>query len=105
MEPPALLQAMAARTGATYELLSDESYALIDYFGVRHRGGREDGVDIARSATFILDRDGNILWKFATDNYRVRPRPEQILAEIDRILAFRSQVEGETGETRPTPSN
>lgn len=85
MESPDLAQAMAEKSKATYELLSDEDYKLIDYFGVRHEGGRVDGRDIARSASFLIDQTGKVLWHFATDNYRVRPKPEQILEEIDKL--------------------
>lgn len=86
MESPDLAQAMAKRTNATFEFFSDESYTLIDYFGVRHKGGGPGG-DIARSASFLIDQNGKVLWQFATDNYRVRPKPGEILEEIDKLSA------------------
>ena len=86
MESPDLAQAMAKKTAATFEFLSDESYALVDYFGVRHKGGGPGG-DIARSASFLIDQNGKLLWQFATDNYRVRPKPGEILKEIDKLSA------------------
>jgi len=86
MEPIDLQREMASETNATFEFLSDENYALIDYFGVRHTGGGPGG-DIARSASFLIDHTGLVLWRFATDNYRVRPKPDEILAEIDKLSA------------------
>ncbi len=81
-----MVQAMAEKTNATYEFCSDESYTLIDYFGVRHNGGGPGG-DIARSASFLVDQNGKVLRQFATDNYRVRPKPGEILEEIDKLSA------------------
>jgi len=62
-------------------VLSDPTLGAIDAFGVRHENGGLDG-DVARPATFIIDRDGAIFWRDLTENWRVRPRPEQLLAEI-----------------------
>ncbi len=77
---------MAEKTKAPYTFLSDEKFQLIDYFGVRHQGGGPKG-DIARSASFLIDQNGIVQWEFITDNYRVRPNPKQILAEVDRLMA------------------
>ena len=84
MESPKLARAMAEKTKADYEFLSDEKYQLIDYFGVRHKNGGPGG-DIARSASFLLDNNGVVRWEYTTDNYRVRPKVQQILAEVDKL--------------------
>lgn len=68
----------------TFPLLSDPELKTIDAYGVRHRGGN-NGRDIARPATFIIDREGIIRWRNLAENVRLRPRPEQILQELARI--------------------
>jgi hypothetical protein len=42
-----------------------------------------EGRDIARPATFICDR-GVVVWRDLTDNWRVRPRPRDILDALGR---------------------
>jgi peroxiredoxin len=41
--------------------------------------------DVARPATFVLDRDGRIRWRELTDNLRVRVRPEPVLEQLRLI--------------------
>jgi peroxiredoxin len=68
----------------SFPLLSDVDGAALDAFGVRHRDGGLDG-DIARPAVFVLDRDGRVVWRDVTDNWRVRVRPEDVLRELGKI--------------------
>jgi peroxiredoxin len=62
-------------------VLSDPGLTAIDAYGVRHVGGGMDG-DIARPATFIVDREGNIAWRDLTENWRIRPRPDDLLDRL-----------------------
>ena len=68
-----------------FPLLSDPGLELIDSFGVRHSDGGIGGEEIARPAVFILDRDGQVVWRELTDNWRIRVRPERLLEELARI--------------------
>ena len=36
-------------------------------------------------ATFIIDREGRIAWRHLPDNWRIRPRPTELLDELARI--------------------
>jgi peroxiredoxin len=67
-------------------VLSDPELAAIDAYGVRHPGGGLEG-DIARPAVFLVDRDGRIAWRKLTENWRVRPRPDELLVELSRLNA------------------
>ena len=67
-----------------FRVLSDPQLKAIDAYGVRHANAPGAG-DIARPASFLIDRDGVVRWRDLTANYRVRPRPETILAELDKI--------------------
>ena len=70
--------------GLTFPVLSDPGAETIRAFGVLHEAGGPYG-DIARPASFILDREGNIVWRDLTENWRVRVRPDRVLEELRRI--------------------
>ncbi len=70
--------------GLGFRVLSDPTLQAIDAYGVRHANAPGSG-DIARPASFLIDREGVVRWRDLTANYRIRPRPETILAELDTI--------------------
>ena len=70
---------------ASYEFVSNPDGELLDLFGVRHVNGMGE-VDIAQSASFLVDATGKLVWKKVADNYRVRPLPAEILAAADDLL-------------------
>lgn len=68
-----------------FPILADTERAALRAFGVVHAGSHPfDGSDMARPATFIVDR-GAVRWRDITPDYRVRPRPETLL-EVLREL-------------------
>lgn len=67
-----------------YRVLSDPDLTAIDAYGVRHDDGGPDH-PIARPASFLIDGSGVVRWRNLSDNYRYRPHPDTILAEIDRL--------------------
>ena len=84
VDPPADAERMRSSAGAEFEFLSDPEGRLIDLFGLRHHGGGPGG-DIAQTASFLLDAGGRLAWMRVAKNYRVRPRPGEILAAVDRL--------------------
>ena len=86
IDTPEELRTMRESSGAGFPFLSDPEGELMDAFGIRHDGGRMDGVDIAQSASFLVDSGGVVRWQRVATNYRLRPHPEEILEEIDRLL-------------------
>lgn len=66
-----------------YRILADPELKVIDAYGLRHE--REGDTPIARPATFLIDAQGVVRWRELTDNYRLRPHPEEILARIDEL--------------------
>jgi len=75
---------LAASLGIGYHILSDPDLEVIDAYGVRHvEGGLTD--DIARPATFIIDREGTVVWRDLTENWRIRVRPDAILNELAKL--------------------
>lgn len=85
MDPSEQSRRLAASKRLNFPLLSDPNFEAIDAFGVRHPGASISGEDIARPATFILNREGQIIWRQLTDNWRVRLRPETVLGELKKI--------------------
>jgi len=82
-DPPDKSREIVEAYGLTFPVLSDAGARVIREYGVVHEGGdpiRE--TDIARPATFILDREGRIAWFDLTENWRVRPRPEDLLRRV-----------------------
>ena len=74
-------RAVVERFGLEFPILSDRELAATDAFGVRHAAARRDGGDIPRPATFIAD-EGVVRWRDLTDDYRVRPRADDVLTAI-----------------------
>ena len=71
--------------GIEYHLLADPDLSTIDAYGVRHPGGDMQGGDIARPATFVIDRQGRVVWRELTDNWRIRLRPERLLEQLAAV--------------------
>ncbi|WP_197460154.1 peroxiredoxin family protein [Sphingorhabdus sp. M41] len=69
-----------------YDMLSDQPSAVIDAFGLRdpqYTEGRAAGVPYA--SVFLIDKDGRIIAKTVSGDYKKRPTNEQILALVDSI--------------------
>ncbi len=65
----------------SFPILADTDRRVLDAYDLRHDGGSPDGA-IARPATFVIDRDGIVRWRNLTDNYRLRPSPDDVLAAV-----------------------
>jgi len=73
---------IAADLGLSYRVLADPELHASDAYGVRHAGAGADGRDIARPATFVIDEQGVIRWRNLTPDYKIRPQPDEVLAQI-----------------------
>src|SRR5262245_11682133 len=67
-----------------YRILADPNLTVIAAYGLRHDQGPGQP-PIAHPATFLIDASGVVRWRNVTDNYRLRPRPQTILAAIDGV--------------------
>ena len=76
---------VADRFDLTFPILSDADLELTKTLGLLHAGASMDGGDVPRPATLII-RDGAIVWKDLTDNWRVRIRAGELLEALHRIL-------------------
>ena len=86
VDPPEKSREIVDAYDLRFPILSDPGADTIrDYGVVHHDGDPINGTDIARPATFILDREGRVAWSYLPTNWRVRPRPETLLLELSEI--------------------
>ena len=67
-----------------FPFLSDPDHAVIDRYGLFNDGDPR-GRQITHPATFIIDRDGIVRWRFVEVDYRIRPSNEEILEALDQV--------------------
>ena len=57
---------------ANFEIAADENGELMDYLGIRHKGGNPvKGSDVPQIASFLFDKNGKVIWSKVAENYRV----------------------------------
>lgn len=66
---------------ANIVFLSDPGHRVIDRYGIWNPEGR----GWPHPATFVIDRQGVVRWKFVEVDYKVRASNEQILAALRRV--------------------
>lgn len=79
----------AMKVGMDYDFLVDMENEAAKKLGILHVSGVPKGFevlgfdsDVPKPTTFVLDEKGKVVFADLTTNYRVRPRPEDILAAI-----------------------
>ncbi len=73
---------------ANFEIAADEEGNLMDYLGLRHKGGNPiKGSDVPQTAGFLFDSNGKVIWSKVAENYRVRPHPEEILSAAEAYFS------------------
>jgi peroxiredoxin len=80
VDTPEQSRDLCQKAGYTYPFLSDANAEVIKRYDVLHKGAGVDGADIARPAEFLVDRAGIVRWRNLTKDFRVRARPEELLA-------------------------
>ena len=83
-DPPEATRAHLAKTGWTYTFLSDPKAEVIRRYDLLHPEGGM-GADISRPAEILIDPAGTIRWVDLTEDYRIRARPEAVLAVYDEL--------------------
>ena len=73
------------KRGYTFRFLSDPKAEVIRRFELFNPRGGPDGTDIARPAEFLIDRSGTVRWENFTEDIRVRPRADELLAAARSI--------------------
>ncbi len=84
VDPPATTKAHIEKQGYSFTFLSDEKLEVLRTYDLVHTGGFR-GADISRPAEFLIEPSGTIRWENLTDNYRKRPKAEDVLKAFDEL--------------------
>jgi peroxiredoxin len=85
VDAPAVSADLARKAGYTFPILSDRDASVIRQYDLLHAHAGERGGDVARPAEFLIDRTGTVRWRSLTEDYRVRARPEEMLARAREL--------------------
>lgn len=85
VDPPDVSEKLRQKAGYTFTFLSDPKIEVIRRYDLLHTGGGPEGHDISRPAEFLVDRSGVVRWENFTEDVRVRPRAEEMLAAARTI--------------------
>jgi len=73
---------MAQRLHLGYRFVADPDLAVTRRYGLVHARGGQQGEDVPRPTTVVLDRDGVVRWLWVSDNFQVRPDPNDVLRAV-----------------------
>lgn len=80
VDAPEVSANLRRKAGFTFTFLSDPNLDVIRRYDLLHAAAGPDGHDIARPAEFLVDRSGTVRWENFTEDIRVRPRAQEVLA-------------------------
>ena len=80
VDTPDMSRDLCKKAGYTYTFLSDPKAEVIRRYDLLHPKAGVNGQNIARPAEFLLDSSGTVRWVNLTEDFRVRARPEQMIA-------------------------
>jgi len=64
-----------------FPMLEDKDHKIIDRYGILNPNGK----GWPHPATYVIDRQGVVRWKFVEVDYKKRPTNEQILQALRQI--------------------
>jgi len=85
VDSPADSEKLRESQGYTFPILSDAKDDVIRRWDLVHPHGGINDADIARPAEFLIDSKGKVRWVNLTEDFRVRARPQQVLAAFDAM--------------------
>ncbi|MFC3151216.1 peroxiredoxin family protein [Litoribrevibacter euphylliae] len=85
-QPERNTQSLANRFNVPFRFLVDKELKTAEAFGIKADAGAPSGLealgydsDTVRPTVLITDREGTLVYSDLTDNYRVRPEPEEFI--------------------------
>ena len=76
---------LCKKAGFTFSFLSDPSTTAIRAYDLLHKGAGANGHDVARPGEFLVDSSGVVRWVNLTEDFRVRARAEQFVAQAKQL--------------------
>ena len=71
----------AEKPGQSFPMLQDTNHKVIDRYGILNPKGK----GWSHPATYLIDKQGVVRWKFIETNYTVRPSNKQILEQVSKL--------------------
>jgi len=75
-------QALAERLRARYRFLTDRELTVTRRYGLVHARGGNQGQDVPRPTTVVIDRQGIVRWLALADKIQVRPEPGDVARAV-----------------------
>lgn len=70
------------KAGQDFPLLSDADHRVMDRYGLLNEKSKRA---IPHPATYVIDRQGKVRWKFIEVDYTKRPSNEEVLKEVLKV--------------------
>lgn len=85
VDTPEQSRDLRQKAGLAFEILSDPNAEAIRRYDLLHAKAGSDGHDISRPGEFLVDSSGIVRWVNLTEDFRVRARSEQFLAQARQL--------------------
>jgi peroxiredoxin len=85
VDAPEVSENLRRKRGYTFPFLSDQKADVIRRYELLHQRGSPEETDISRPAEFLVDRSETVRWENFTEDIRVRPRADELLAAAHAI--------------------
>jgi peroxiredoxin len=85
VDPPEVSANLRREARFTFTFLSDPNLEVIRRYDLVHVAAGPDGHDISRPAEFLIDRSNTVRWENFTEDVRVRPRAQEMLAAARNV--------------------
>ena len=92
VDSPEINRGHRKKMGFSYTFLSDPKTETIRRYDLLHAGAGPKRTDIARPAEFLIDPTGTVRWVNLTEDYRVRTRPQQVLAAFNSTIVVQASA-------------
>jgi len=76
---------LSKKAGLSFVFLSDPNAEVIRKYDLVHSKAGQNGRDVARPGEFLVDSNGVVRWVNLTEDFRVRARSEQFLAQARQL--------------------
>jgi len=70
---------------ANLALLSDLDHSVIARYGLLNEPAAAKGRFIPHPTTYVIDKNGKVVWKFTEVDYKIRPANETIVEALRKI--------------------
>ena len=77
-----LRETLKDQPGVNYAMLSDADHRVIDRYGLLNDKSKRP---IPHPATYVIDWQGIVRWRFVEVDYKIRPANEDILKELTKL--------------------